>query len=552
MNSLRSRTFRPLLLAVASACALAGAGSGHAASPAWTATRTLAVDASGLKAGPEASASTPIHVAVSLRLRNEAALDALVADLLAGRSQARLSSQEVIDRFAPTAAQAEAVAAYLRAAGFANVAIAGNRMLVTGDGTAAAAQGAFNTTLRHFEVEGHDALGNEQAAQVPAELAGIVNAVHGLDTTNPLHLHHQRADRARASAQPDEVVGHEPKEFATIYDADSLPPATDTTIAIMAAGDISQSLTDLAAFIARNGYETPKVKQVFVGQRSGDTAGVLEWDLDSQTSIAVAGGKINKLIFYIATNVFSLTPFVEAFNQAVVDDSAQIVNASLGTCEIGEHSNGDEAAIDASFKMGIAQGQTFTISSGDSGARECSNSITGGESYPAVSPYATAIGGTTLSTNGQTEYMSETVWSGGGGGMSVTEKEPKYQKKALTMALTGRGIPDISFSASPASGCLVVVDGGARLEQVGGTSLSAPMFMGFWARIQTMQGNALVSPNKAIYRYTKKAANAALYTHDVTSGSNGYTAGPGWDLGSGYGSLDVAAFAAFVDTHAGF
>jgi pseudomonalisin/xanthomonalisin len=552
MTSFRTRTVRPLIVAAAAACALGSAASGHAATAGWSPTRTLAGDVARLKAGPPLAAETPIHVAVSLRLRNEEDLDARVADILAGRSHTTLSSQQVLERYSPTAEQARAVADYLREAGFANVAIAGNRLLVSADGTAAMVQKAFDTALRHVEVEGRDAWTNESAAQVPARLAGIVNAVHGLDTSNPLHLHYQRADSARAVV-PDLVVGHHPAEFSTIYDADSLATGSKTTIAIMSAGDISQSLTDLAAFVSQSGYTSPKIEQIYVGQRSGDTAGVIEWDLDSQTSLAVAGGKVKKMIFYIATNVFSLTPFVEAFNQAVVDNEAKIVNASLGTCEIGEHNNGDESSIDASFKVGIAQGQTFTISSGDSGARECSQSITGGESYPAVSPYATAIGGTTLSTNGQTGYASEVVWSGGGGGMSTTEAEPKYQKKALAfLKPTGRAIPDISFSASPSSGAILVIDGGNGTEQVGGTSLSAPMFMGFWARIQSIHGNTLVSPNSAIYKFTKNAANAALYTHDVTSGTNGYVAGPGYDLGSGYGSLDVADFASFVATHGGF
>jgi len=550
MKPLGPRTLRPLIIAAAAACALGGA---HAASPAWAATLTQAADTRGLPAGAAVAADTSIHVAVSLKLRNEAELDALVADIMAGRSQTRLTSAQVLDRHSPTVEQAQAVASYLRDAGFANVAIAPNRMIVTGDGSAATIQRAFNTSLRHFQVEGRDAYANESAAQVPASLAGIVNAVHGLDNVNPLHLFHERAARDRAAVGPDTAVGHRPAEFATIYNADPLSTASDTTIAIMAAGDISQSLTDLAAFVSQSGYDSPKIKEVFTSQRSGDTAGVIEWDLDSQTSLGVAGGKVKKMIFYIARDVFSLAPFVEAFNLSVADNEAQIVNASLGTCEIGEHNNGDEAAIDASFKVGIAQGQTFTISSGDSGARQCSSNITGGESYPAVSPYATAIGGTLLQTNNQTEYASETVWALGGGGMSTTEKVPKYQKKAIdSIDLTGRGIPDISFSASPASGAIIVIDGGNDTEQVGGTSLSAPMFMGFWARIQTMHANALVSPNHAIYKFTKKKSNAKLYTHDVTSGSNGYQAGPGWDLGTGYGSLDVAAFADFVDTHAGF
>jgi pseudomonalisin/xanthomonalisin len=543
MKFLPAGTLRPLLIAAAAACV---AGGAFAAPVTWTATRTQASDTRGLVAGAQVAADTKMHVAVSLKLRNEASLDSLVDDIMAGRSQQRLSSAQVLERYSPTVGQAEAVAAYLREAGFENVTIAGNRMLVSGDGTAATIHSAFDTTLRHFTVEGHDAFANESAARVPSQLAGIVNAVHGLDTINPVHLYSERA--THQAVNPDSVVGHTPTDFATIYDADSLPTASDTTIAIMAAGNISQSLTDLKTYTNQVGFKYPTVKQVVVGTKGTETDADVEWDLDSQTSISTAGGEVAAMYFYIVNNVYSLGPFVEGFNQAVVDNKAQIVNASLGTCEIGEKNNGDESAIDTSFKLGIAQGQTFTISTGDSGAYQCSGNKVG-ESYPAVSPYASGIGGTTLSTTGTTQYLSESTWSDGGGGYSITEKEPKYQKKALGK-MSGRAIPDISFSADPASGAIIVVNGGH--QQWGGTSLSSPMFMGFWARIQTMHNNSLVSPNAAIYKWTQKSKNAKLYTHDVTTGSNGYAATPGWDLATGYGSLDMADFADFVGTHTGF
>jgi pseudomonalisin/xanthomonalisin len=204
--------------------------------------------------------------------------------------------------------------------------------------------------------------------------------------------------------------------------------------------------------------------------------------------------------------------------------------------------------MDASFKIGMAQGQTFTISTGDSGAYECNGSKVGA-SYPAVSPYVTAIGGTTLSTTGTTVYLSESTWSDGGGGYSTTETEPKYQKKVLGK-MSGRAVPDISFSADPSSGAIIVYNG--QHAQYGGTSLSAPMFMGFWARMQSMNGNALVAPNAALYKYTQKKKNARAYTHDVTTGSNGYPATPGWDLATGYGSLDIADFATFVGSTSGW
>jgi pseudomonalisin/xanthomonalisin len=68
--------------------------------------------------------------------------------------------------------------------------------------------------------------------------------------------------------------------------------------------------------------------------------------------------------------------------------------------------------------------------------------------------------------------------------------------------------------------------------------------------VQAANGNALGFPDPAIYQYA--GANPSLF-HDVTSGSNGgYSAKAGWDYTTGWGSLDVAKFNAFVATHAGF
>lgn len=547
----------PALGAVSLALAAALPTAARAAAPAWAGTRTMAADVDTARAGPELQAGTALHISVSLLLRNKAELDALTAAIMAGRTSRHLSSAEVLARHAPTPEQAQQVADYLRAAGFVNVEIAKNRMLVSADGTAGTIQSAFHTALRHFDVDGRDAFANVRPAQVPAHLAGIVNAVHGLDTVHALQLHHVRAPQGAAGPTAAGVVGHAPAEFATIYDADGLPAATDTTIGIIAGGDISQTLVDLAAFVQKNGLPQPQVEQVAAGPQSGDTAGVIEWDLDSQTALSTAGGQVKKLVFYVGKDVSALSSLVEAFNRAAADNEAQVVNASLGTCETGEQQNGDQAAIDASLEMGVAQGQTFTISSGDSGAYQCSRSKAGA-SYPAVSPYALAIGGTTLTTTGQTTYASETAWScksyllcqqllggGAGGGTSTTEAAPAWQVAALG-ELAGRSIPDISFSADPASGAILVVDGGNQAEQVGGTSLSAPMFAGFWARIQTRNGNALSTPNASLYKYGA-SARGAQFLHDVTSGSMGYTAAPGWDLATGFGSVDIGAVSALID-----
>jgi len=540
------------LTALSLALAAALPMSAQAASASWAATRTLATDNASAKMGSELQAGTQVHISVSLNLRNKAELDALTSAIMSGKTSRTLSTEEMLARHAPSVEQAQAVADYLRSSGFGNVEISKNRHLVSADGSAASIKAAFKAELHHVDVDGRSAIGTVTPAMVPAHLAGIVSAVHGLDTTHTLNLYHKVADAKVAAGG---IVGHNPMDFSTIYDADGLPAATKTTVAIIAAGDISQSLTDLSAFVTQNGLQPPVIEQVAAGPQSSDTAGVIEWDLDSQTALSTAGGAVQKMIFYVGKDVTALTSVVEAFNRAAADNEAKVVNASLGLCETGELANGDETAIDASLEMGVAQGQTWTISSGDSGAYECTSKKVGA-SYPAVSPFALAIGGTTLTTTGTTIYASESAWScgsqlgclllgGAGGGTSVTEAAPDWQTQALG-PLTGRVIPDISFSADPASGAILVVNGGNGTEQVGGTSLSAPMFMGFWARIQTRNNNTLTTPNANLYKYSV-TSRGTQYLHDVTTGSIGFPAGPGWDLATGFGSVDIGKVSALID-----
>ncbi|HYP30507.1 MAG TPA: PKD domain-containing protein, partial [Burkholderiaceae bacterium] len=73
------------------------------------------------------------------------------------------------------------------------------------------------------------------------------------------------------------------------------------------------------------------------------------------------------------------------------------------------------------------------------------------------------------------------------------------------------------------------------------TSLSAPLFAGFYARIQSANNNTLPFPAQTIYQGA--AANPSWF-HDVTSGNQGYAAATGWDYASGYGSVQIAALSA--------
>ncbi|WP_043641527.1 S53 family peptidase [Chromobacterium haemolyticum] len=516
----------------------------------WQSTNTLAHPVQSLipqaQDSGEVAAGQSVHIAVALKVRNKAQLDTLTQSILQGGSKHYLSKAEFLDRFSPTEAQAQTVVKHLQANGFRNIKVAPNRLLITADGSAATVKAGFQTSLHRYNINGRQAFANVANAQVPSQLADIVLAVHGLQNVHQFHtaLRHPTPQAFKTAS----VSGHSPTDFPSIYNANSLPPASNTTVGIIAEGDLTQTLSDLQDFASSAGYGTVATSVINSGTPTSDTSGTEEWNLDSQDILAAAGGAVQQMNFYVAPSMTN-ADITAAFNAAVSDGTAKVINVSLGECETSAQSDGMTASADQIFQAAVAQGQTFSVSTGDSGSYECGGR-TARQSYPAVSPYVIAVGGTTLSTSGKTGYLSETTWNGGGGGPSYTESAPAWQTSAgvLTISKTKRGVPDVSFDADPNSGALVLVNGST--SQIGGTSLAAPLFTGFWARIESANGNNIHSPAPSIYKYFK--ANPSLY-HDVTSGSNGaYSAAKGWDYTTGWGSLNIANLNAFIARTPGF
>src|ERR1700744_5048202 len=97
--------------------------SAHAAATeAWVATSTKAHDPRTAQHIAPLKSGEQVDVVVSLKLRNKADLDALTAKLMAGAPGVRpLTSDQFMAKYAPTAAQAQTVVAYLRAQGFTNI-----------------------------------------------------------------------------------------------------------------------------------------------------------------------------------------------------------------------------------------------------------------------------------------------------------------------------------------------------------------------------------------------------------------------------------------------
>lgn len=198
------------------------------------------------------------------------------------------------------------------------------------------------------------------------------------------------------------------------------------------------------------------------------------------------------------------------------------------------------------FVQAAAQGITMLYGSGDTGDNIEEVGIRT-VSYPASSPWVTAVGGTTLAvgpTNrrvweqgwGESRtYLNgaETAWvpdppcipdpscayiGGSTGGTSRVFPQPDYQRdrvpKAYSSYFGGRArvVPDVALIADLMSGPGLVqtasVSGGKRVvtrHSVGGTSVATPVLAGAVAVIADRNGGRLGLLNRSLYRVGKRA-----------------------------------------------
>jgi subtilase family serine protease len=177
----------------------------------------------------------------------------------------------------------------------------------------------------------------------------------------------------------------------------------------------------------------------------------------------------------------------------------------------------EEDAFNAVLKLGAALGISFQFASGNNGDLGRGTPL-GAVSVPSNSPYATAVGGTSIPPQGYNQANPAqfvTGWGnnsliispddstpsvppvqvgflrGAGGGESLYFKKPSWQKE-----LPGRGreVPDVSALADPYTGFAIVYSqAGSQVAQagIGGTDLASPIFTSIWAIADQYNGKPL-------------------------------------------------------------
>jgi pseudomonalisin/xanthomonalisin len=513
------------------ALATASAFSAKLPSGPWADTATQALAAPEGAALAPVDGSHPVHIVVGLALRGEAALAQRVESQKPGLTRA-----DYLRDHAPAVETVERLVAHLKASGFATVRATPSRRLVEAIGTAADAQRAFQVTLDQYEKDGLQNLVARTAPRLPADLAMQVTSVLGLQTVRLAlpSASQQRSARAGADGKSGPGVPRYPQEFEKAYNAQWLPPATGASVGNVGFGYMNWAVEDLTNFAAMTGYPVPATRIVWAGDPSDDKTAAFVWSEDSELALAAAGGQLKETIFYAGWDI-SDASLAMSIDVAVNENQAQTLMFDLIGDEYLNKHTGWTQTVDPMLKVAAAQGQSFMVVGGNNGSKGCFAWAGHMElDYPAVSPWAIAVAGADLTTNAKGELVRETAWRCAVGGLSGTEPAPKWQTQSGLFGDTKqRAIPDVALSTN----ATIWFDGWYPANAAG---ISMAVFSGFWARLQNAHGNALGFAGPVLY---KTGVNHAEAFFDITKGHNAsYSAMPGWDFVSGFGSPDVQAF----------
>ncbi len=443
------------------------------------------------------------------------------------------------------------------------------RRLVQVSGTIRAINQAFGVTLKDYERPGEHYRGREGFILVPGDLAGVVEAVLGLDNRKVGRSYFRRSTKigdppalAASTALPRNT--YFPPQVADLYEFPKDAHGEGQTIGILAFNESGggYSLAALQKYFGGMlNMPTPKIKNVVVHGKGNDphfgpntsiNDATDEIMLDIQVVGSVAPGA--KIVMYFTE--FTQQGWVDAITRFTHDSTnhPSVISISYGNPEKDPRSAWTDSAIkvvSGAFEAAAAKGITICCASGDDGSRDQSEDGRAHADFPASSPYVLGCGGTRLESS-QGVIKREVVWNdasgAGGGGVSALFPVPAWQKTANVPPSAnaghhkGRGVPDVAGLADPATGYQIInVDGSFDPRRpTGGTSATAPLWAALIARINQKLGVSSGYLNPLLYT---RFATGVL--RDITRGEIGdYAAGPGWDACTGLGSPNGQALLA--------
>jgi len=483
------------------------------------------------------SATQPLRLTLVLPHRNEAALQSLLQDLYDPTSPSYhqfLSVEQFTSMFGPSQEDYDAVTSFAQTHGFTVVGTSSNRMNLDIAGQVANIEEAFHVTMGVYQhpVENRTFYSPDREPTTP-DLGVPLWHVSGLENYSipqPLLVHRNPGVVPNATTGSCPSASFCGSDMRAAYYGGSLTGSGQSLGLLEYAGT---DLADLKTYFTNAG-QTNNVPITLVSTDGTSTSCLAssscddtEQTIDMTQALGMAPG-LSSLVMYVGSSDAAI------FNAMA---TASPLNAQLSSS--WTWSPADPSTDNPYFEQFAAQGQNLFQAAGDSGAWKA-----GSEIYPSDDAFLTSVGGTDLSTSSAGgPWSAESTWAEGGGGISPDKFAiPSWQTAAASgcakCSQTYRNGPDVSANANYTF--YVCADQTTcTANEYGGTSFAAPMWAGYLA----------LANEQAILngKTTLGFINPMLYTiglgssynsdfHDITTGSNGYSATVGYDLATGWGS----------------
>jgi len=520
-----------------------------------------------------------------------------------------LTPDEFGQQFGPADADIQTITSWLASFGFQSIKVSRGRTTIEFSGTAAQVQTALHTPIHRYVVNGESHWANANDPQIPAALAPAIKGIVSLHNFPKRLASNVSPRKATMTRTPEgkplvnlQGGGHAlaPSDFNTIYNIASTMTGSGATIGVVARSNIN--VQDVHTFRNLFGLPSKDPTVVLNGPDPGDLGGGEEAEavLDATWSGAVAPSATVDLVVSEATNVSAGEDLSEFY---IIDNNlADVMTESFAVCEAAY---GSSLQSFAGFYSGwaeqaAAQGITYLVASGDSGADGCADpNVVAASGQPlsvnllAATWFNVAVGGTQFndtanasqywgSTGGALSYIPEDVWNesctvaqcgaslaglwSSGGGASGIFAKPPWQAGVAGIPITNsRFVPDVSLTAAQHDGYLLCIsaDGNCQtsLDILSGTSASAQAFGGIMALVVQKTGARQGQVNYALYKLagtetllscdgsnTMRLPASNCIFNDVTFGNtnltvvseNGFAATTGYDEATGLGSVNVS------------
>ena len=508
-----------------------------------------------------------------------------------------LSPEQFGQQFGPADADIQAVNSWLHLHGFQVAPIGKGRTMIEFSGNAGQVQEAFHTAIHKYSTNGEVHWANASDPEIPAALEPVVagvNTLHNFYARPLIEISPERFSIGHEPGLPPHATGANglhalaPDDYATIYNINPVYQGgidgTGITIAVVGRSNFDNA--DIGDFRNQLGLSSNLPEVILDGPDPGNLGGDEEAEalLDTSWAGAVARNAAVKFVLSASTNTTDGIILSELY---IIDNNVgDVMTESFGGCEAATTAT-EAAGFEALAEEAAAQGMTYVVSSGDTGAAGCDNlgeTVAAGPvsvSILASTPFTVAVGGTMLNENGHNStywnttnsaslasaksYIPENVWnetcttqcsgqsaplSAGGGGASVFFSKPSWQSGVAGIPSDGaRDIPDVALSAAshdPYLLCFEASCSSGSFFGVSGTSASAPSFAGIMALIVQKTGSRQGQPNYILYSLAKaetfSSCNASKTTglpastcvfNDVTVGNNSVPGEAGYGIPSG-------------------